>query len=167
MQMSIKQAPRVAFSLNIVPKWRARLDLARMMTRQLSKSLGCIQLHPGFILGTSVLVVSVNGEKFLIGICKVKYPGSAIKEWQIEVSPARFSVPRKHFPEDAQEKYAKELMNISNKIQAVLARTPGVTRLRWFFVGWGFKTPGVHTPLELPWRVDVQVHGGAENQKMS
>lgn len=153
--MSIKRAPRVAFSLNIAPKWRARFDLSRFMTRQLSKRFGSIPLHPGFILGTSVLVVSLNGERFLIGICRVKYPGSTKKEWQIEINPSRFPVPSKRFPEAEQEKYANDLKIISNEIHAVLAKTPGVTRLRWFFVGWGFVKPGVRTPRELPWRMDV------------
>jgi len=164
---SIKRAPRVAFGLNIVPKWRARFDLARMMRRQLSERFGHILLHPGIIFKLSVLGLKMNGEGFLVGIRENKYPGNTARMWEIAINPSRYPVPTKSFPEDEQERYAKDLMLISNEVHAVLARTPGVTRLRWWFVGWDVGNPGVRTPRELPWHVDVPEQGGAESRKMS
>ena len=71
------------------------------------------------------------------------------------INASRFPEPGKRFPEDEQERYAKDLMVISNEVHAVLAGTPGVTRLRWWFVGWDVSKPGVKSPEELPWHLDV------------
>ena len=162
--MSVKKAPRVAFGLEIVPRWKARLDLARMMRRQLSKRFGRILFHPGFISKLSVLGLELNGERFLVGIRENKYPGNTAKMWEIAINPARFPVPTKSFPEDEQERYAKDLIVISNEVHAVLARTPGVTRMRWWFVGWDVGNPGMRTPRELPWREVVSELDGAESR---
>jgi hypothetical protein len=165
--MSFKRAPRVGFGLEIVPKWRARVDLARMMTRQLSKRFGHIPLYPGYCFRNSVLVVTLNGEKFHLLVRQNKYPGNAVRMWEIMINPSRFSVLSEGSPEDEQERYAKDLMAISGEVHAVLARTPGITRLRWWFVGWDVNQPGVRTPAELPWRVDAPEQPDAENRKMS
>lgn len=153
--MSIKQAPRAGSGLQIVPKWRARIDLARMMTRQLSKRFGDVRLYPGFLFKASVLVVNLDGEKFLLEIRGNKHPGNTARVWEIAVNPSRFPAPAKHFPQDEQEAYAKDLIVISNEVHAVLSRTPGVTRLRWWFVGWDVSKPGVRSPAELPWHAQV------------
>lgn len=163
--MSIKKAPRVAFGLNIVPKWRARVDLARMMTRQLSKRFGHIPLYPGYLFfNNSALLVTLNGEKFVVLVRedKSKYPGPKDRMWQILISPYKFRSPAVCFPKDEQERYAKDLMVISNEVHTVLSRTPGISRLRWWFVGWDFNQPGVRTPAELPWRMDAsEMHQGS------
>lgn len=162
-----KKAPRVGFGLEIVPKWRARVDLARMMTRQLSKRFGRIPLYPGYFFRNSVLVVTLNGEKFHLLVRQNKYPGNPVRMWEIMINPSRFSVLSERFPEDEQERYAKDLKVISNEVHAVLARTPGITRLRWWFVGWDVNQPGVRTPAELPWRVDAPELPDTETRKMS
>jgi hypothetical protein len=155
--MSTKRAPRVGFALNIVPKWRARLDLARMMTRQLSKRFADIRLYPGYLFRNSVLLVTLHGEKFVVLVRedKYKYPGHKDRMWQILISPYKFRSPAAWFPEDEQERYAKDLMAISREVHAVLSRTPTVRRLRWWFVGWDVNQPGARTPAELPWCVDA------------
>lgn len=166
-KMSKKKVPWAGFGLQIVPKWRARIDFARMMTRQLSKRFGRILLAPGFFFRASVLAVDLNGEKFLIGIRENKSLGNPERMWEIWVGPSRFPVPSDHFPEDEQEKYAKDLMIISNEIHAVLTRTPGVTRLRWWFTGWDVTKPGVRDPRELPWNVDVSESSDVESRNIS
>ena len=105
--MSIKKAPWVGFELQIVPKWRARIDLARMMTRQLSNRFGHILLSPGFFFRASVLAVDLDGEKYFVGIRENKNSANSLRMWEIWVGPSRFPVPSDHFPEDEQEKYAK------------------------------------------------------------
>lgn len=152
--MSINRTPCGGFGLQIEPKWRARIDLARMMARQLSKRFGHIRLSLGLFFRVSVLVVNLNGEKFLVGIRENKHPGHTVRIWEIWVSPSRFPLASDHFPEDEQDRYAKNLMVISNEIHAVLSQTPGVTRLRWWFAGWDRTRPGVRTPRELPWPKD-------------
>jgi hypothetical protein len=74
----------------------------------------------------------------------------------MSITPSKFPVPGNGFPEVEQERYAKDLMVISNEVHAVLTRTPGVTRLRWWFLGWDVSKPGVRTPAELPWHAQVQ-----------
>lgn len=164
--MNVKRAPRVGFGLQIVPKWRARVDLARMMTRQLSKRFGYIPLYPGYLFRASVLIVNLNGEKFLVRVREDKYPGSTVRMWEISINPSRFAVPGERLPEDEQQRYAKDLMVICNAIHAVLTRTPGVTRLRWCFVGWDVNKSRVRTPAELPWRVGNPEPADAEIRKM-
>lgn len=159
--MSVKRAPRVGFGLELRPKWRARVDLARYMTRKLSKRFADVRLYPGYVFRASVLVVNLNGERFFIAVRKDKYRGNTGSMWDILINPSRFPEPGKRFPEDEQEKYAKDLRLISNEIHAVLARTPGVTRLRWWFFGWDVNKPGVRTPSQLPWLVDVPDRGEA------
>jgi hypothetical protein len=158
--MSIKKAPRVGFSLNLVPRWRARIDLARYMTRQLSKRFGHISLHPGYLFRASVLVVNLKGEKFLLAVRENKRPVNNDRAWEILLNPSRFPSPAKRFPEDEQERYAKDLLVISTEIDAVLTRTPGVARLRWWFVGWDVNKPGVRRPVNLPWHPDAGQDAG-------
>jgi hypothetical protein len=145
-QMGTKRAPRVAFSLNIVPKWRARIDLARMMSQQLSTRFGHISLHPGYFFRASVLVVNLNLERVLVGVRENRYPGNTARFWEIAINPSRFPAPAKRFPDDEQERYAKDLLVISEEVHAVLTRTPGVAQLRWWFVGWDVGKPGVRRP---------------------
>lgn len=122
--MSMNRTPWVGFGLQIVPKWRVRIDLARMMTRQLSKRFGHIRLSPGYFFRVSVLVVNLNGDKFLVGIRENKHPGNTVRMREIWASPARFPVSSDHFPEEEQDRYAKDLTVISNEIHAVLSQTP-------------------------------------------
>jgi hypothetical protein len=137
------------------------------MTRQLSKRFGRIPLYPGYFFRNSVLIVTLNGEKFHLLVRQNKYPGNAVRMWEIMINPSRFSVLSERFPEDEQERYAKDLMVISKEVHAVLARTPGITRLRWWFVGWDVNQPGVRTPAELPWHVAAPEQPDAETRKMS
>jgi hypothetical protein len=154
--MNIKRAPRVMFSLSLVPNWRVRIDLARFMKRKLAKRFGDIALHPGYLLKVSALVVGLNGEKFLVGVRRSKCPpGNANRFWRITIDPYRFPAPARQFPEVEQERYANDLLVISKEVHAVLTGTLGVEGLRWWFVGWDLKKPGVRTPAELPWHAEV------------
>jgi hypothetical protein len=153
--MSIKRAPRVAFSLNLVPRWRARVDLAKAMKLQLSKRFGRIQLYPFYLYTVSLVVLTVSGERFLIVVRKMKTSGIWVGTWEISINPWRFPFPARRFPEDEEQRYANDLFVISNEVHAVLARSPGVERLRWWFVGWESGRPGVRTPAELPWHADL------------
>lgn len=85
--------------------------------------------------------------------------------WEIAINAVRFPAPLKRFPEDQQIKYANDLMVISNEVHAVLTKTVGVTRLRWWFAGWDASKPGVRTPAQLPWRVDASELAGPDLQK--
>jgi hypothetical protein len=156
IQMNIKRAPRVGFGLQIVPRWRARIDLARMMTRQLSKRFSDVRFYPGWLFPNSALLVTLSGDKFVVLVRKdkYKYPGHRDRMWQIMINPYKFRSPAVHFPQVEQERYAKDLMVISSEVHSVLTRTPGITRLRWWFVGWDVTKPGVRTPKELPWHMD-------------
>jgi hypothetical protein len=131
------------------------MDLARMMTRQLSKRFEHVRLYTGWIFfRNSVVEVDLNGEKFIVVIRENKYPGNPARMWEIMINPYRFPIPGKRFREEEQERYANDLRLISNEVHAVLSRTPGVTRLRWWFFGWDISKPGVRTPAELPWRIE-------------
>jgi hypothetical protein len=99
--------------------------------------------------------VTLNGEKFIVLVRENKYPGNKVRMWEIMINPYRFPTPSERFPEDEQERYAKDLMTLSDEVHAVLTRTPGITRLRWWFVGWDVTKPGVQTPAELPWHIDA------------
>jgi hypothetical protein len=162
-QLHTKWAPRVGFTLNLVPKWRARVDLAKMMTRQLSKRFGLIPLHAGYFFRASVLVVNLNGEKFLLGVREKTLTGTAAKFWEISINPSRFPFPGKRFPDDEQERYAKDLFVISKAVHEVLTRTAGVSQVRWWFVGWGDK-PGVRSPADLPWQLDSPEFRAPKNE---
>lgn len=111
---------------------------------------------PRVLFRNSVILVTLNGEKFvaLVRQDKFKYPGHKDRMWQILISPYKFRSPAMRFPEDEQERYAKDLLAISKEVHAVLIRTPTVRRLRWWFVGWDMNQPGVRTPAELPWHID-------------
>jgi hypothetical protein len=124
-------------------------------------------LYPGYFFRASVILVNLNGEGFFIVVRKNKCPGNTGSMWGILINPSRFPEPGKSFPEDDQERCAKDLRLISDEVHAVLARTSGVTRLRWWFFGWDVNRPGVRTPSQLPWRVDVPELTDAENRKMS
>jgi hypothetical protein len=124
------------------------------MARQLSKRFGHVSVYPGYFLKASVLVVNFNAEKFLLGVRKNKYRGYAVPMWEISINPSRFPTPAKRFPEDEQERYAQDLLVISKELDAVLTRTPGIERLRWWFVGWDIHKAGVRRPVDLPWRLD-------------
>jgi hypothetical protein len=167
-QTGVKKAPRVAFGLKIVPKWRGRIDLARWMTRQLSKRFGPILLsHSVDFFRVSGLSINWNGQHFLVGISRNKEPGNTLIIWQVQINPAPFPVPSRRFPEDEQEKYAKGLLLISQEIHALLIKAPGVAGLRWFFEGWDVEKPGVRTPTELPWHGEAPEPTAAEHGERS
>lgn len=166
--MSIKKAPRVTFSLEIVPKWRSRVELARSMRRQLSKRFRHIcSSHSIDFFRLSGLAVNLNDEYVLVGIGTYRESRNSMSMWEIAVNPARFPVPSKNFPEHEQKKYAKDLLLVSEEIHAVLIRTPGVAHLRWYFEGWDVRIPGVRTPAELPWRVNDAELDDTENSTTS
>lgn len=159
--------PRVGFGLQIVPKWRARVDLAKWLTRQLSKRFGHIPLYPGYLFRASILVVSLNNEKFHVRVRELKRAGSTMRMWEIGVNPSCFfPLFGERLPENEQERYAKDLLAISNEIHAVLSGTPEVTRLRWWFAGWDIKTPAVPTPAKLPWHVNTAQLDAADGSKI-
>lgn len=170
-KLGFKKAPRAGFGLRIVPKWRARVDLAKWLSRQLSKRFGHIPLYPGYLFRASILVVSLNNEKFHVRVHENKYPGNnpgkTERIWVVGVNPSRFPVLGERFTEDEQEKYAKDLLVISNEIHAALTGTPEVTGLRWWFAGWDFQRPGVPTPAKLPWSLDAAQLGSADGAKIS
>lgn len=58
----------------------------------------------------------------------------------------------------------KDLMLISDVIHTLLADTPRITQLRWFFEGWDNNTPGVPTPADLPWDVEISEVRDAPNR---
>lgn len=167
-QTGLKKAPRAAFGLKMVPKWRGHIDLARWMTRQLSKRFGRILLsHSVDFFRVSGLSINLNGQRFLVGISRHKAPGDTLIMWQIQINPAQFPVPSKRFPKDEQERYARDLLLISQEIHALLIRAPGVAGLRWFFEGWDVEKPGVRTPAELPWHGEGLEPTGAEHRERS
>ena len=149
----IKKAPRVGFSLNLVPRWRARVDLARVIARHLSKRFGRISVHPGYLFRASVLALMTNGEGFLLALRENRNPGNPARSWEILINPSRYPSPGKHFPNEEENKYAKDLLAVSTAVHAVHSEIAGVERLRWWFVGWEVNKPAVRTPGDLPWHL--------------
>jgi hypothetical protein len=165
--MSIQRVPRVGFSLELLPARRAREELAGMLHRHLSKRFGPVRAFRRFLFPVSLLTLNLAEDKYVVAINREKPKNRDQGEWHVAIDPLEYPVPMKNLPKHEERKYARNLMIISDEIHVLLAGTPGVTRLRWFFDGWDARKPGVRTPGELPWYVDVSGLRSAENCKMS
>lgn len=165
--MSIQRVPRVGFSLELLPARRAREELTGMFERHLSRRFGPVRTLRRFIFPVSLLTFNLAEGKYVVAINRETRKNRGHGEWYVAIDPLEYPVPMKNLPADEERKYARNLMVISDEIHALLASTPGVTRLRWFFDGWDARKPGVRTPVELPWYVDIPGLRSAENCKMS
>jgi len=138
-----------------------------MLERHLSARFGPVRSSRLNILSVSQLMLTADGNDFLVAFAREKHKGQDDGAWLLTINPIDYPVPRRNLPKGEEGKYSKGLMLISGEIEALLTNTLAVTRQGWFFEGWEAKKPGVRTPAELPWHVDVPELGGAENRKMS
>jgi hypothetical protein len=136
-----------------------------MFERHLSQHFGQIRSIQRLVLPVSVLLLKLPGGDFTVTIRRVLRKRFA--EWRIGVDPLAYPGLWKKLPKEEERKYAKDLLLISTEIHALLTSVPGITRVRWFFEGWNLRRPGVRTPAELPWYMDVPELRGAEKRKMS
>lgn len=151
MSMGFRQTPRVAFSLNLLPKWKARYDMGRWLRGKLSSKFGNIALAMGITY--TYLTMKADELYFSISIRRRKDPRRpSFSLWEITVAPSRYPVPRIPFPENKQAEYLNGLRRISDELHAILLRQQGVGALRWWFPGWNADSPGKPSPSELPWR---------------
>lgn len=123
-----------------------------MLREHLSGTFGSVRPISRFLFPVSIMTLTANRDAFFVGIDKYRYSEPGMTEWYIAVDPTEHPLS---IPKNEEGKYAEDLMLISDEIHALLTNTPGVTRLCWFFPGWDVKKPGVLTPAELPWDVDV------------
>jgi hypothetical protein len=136
-----------------------------MFERHLTKRFGPVRMFKRVFLPVSILTFNVLETKFVIAVTperRKKYDN----EWYVSVDPIEYPVS-KDLPRELEMKYAGNLLAISEEINVLLTDIPGVTRLRWYFEGWDKKKPGVRTPAELPWHMDVLQLSGTENGKIS
>jgi hypothetical protein len=125
--------------------------------------LGPVRAIGRWIFPVSLLKITLPAGDFSVGIARRRRKGPNYGTWSISIDPVIGRVPG-NISNEEQRKRAKDLMLISEEIHALLADIPGVTGLRWFFEGWDNKTPGVRTPADLPWHVDIPELRGAQNR---
>lgn len=156
----------MAFNLELVPARGARKELTRRFERHLSKHLGPVRTIGRWIFPVSVLQITLATGNFSVGITRRRRKGPTYGEWRIFIDPVMGRAPG-DISNEEQRKCAKDLMLISGVIHTMLADIPEVTRLRWFFEGWNNKIPGVGTPADLPWHLDVSELRGPRNRGVS
>lgn len=147
--MIIQRYPRVSFNLELLPARGARKELARRFEQHLSKHFGPVRTRR-LLFPIYLLILKLSSGDFAVGIARRRRWGPDYRAWYIAIDPARGNVPN-----EEQRKHAKDLILISDEIHALLSGIPEITRLRWYFDGWDNKTPGVRTPAELPWHLDI------------
>jgi hypothetical protein len=131
-----------------------------MFDGNLSARFGSVWRSPlNFFLPASQLMLTADGKKFVVAFACEKRRVQDDVAWLVAINPADYPVPRRHLPKDVEGTYLKGLMLISDAVEALLTNTLGVTRQGWFFEGWEENSPGVRTPVELPWQVDVPEMG--------
>lgn len=106
-----------------------------------------------YLFKKSMLLVDLHGKGVMVALTRHAVPANVPehkREWDLMIDPCDFSAPlRRGF--SMEKEYAKELLLVSEHINALLKMIPGVKSLRWFFKGWDPMTPGVQSPAELPW----------------
>lgn len=153
--MSIRRLPRVVFSAELPPPRRARKRLAEALRRCLSSTFGPIQSFQLPLVPVTVLRLKIAQRNFVVAIKRLKRKGVGNGEWKIRVDPLDYPSRLKGISSDEERKLARDLMAICGAVDTVLKDIPTVARLRWYFVGWNASIPGVSTPAELPWHLDV------------
>lgn len=148
--------PRVAFRLDGLNSRRAQKEFARMLQQHLSITFGPIRFVRQFPFAASVLVLTVDGDEFYVGVRYV--PRDRESYIAIHFLPS--------IPKDEERKVTRHLMRICDEINALLINMPAVTRLRWYLEGWDVKKPAVRTPGELPWKLDVPELNGSESRSV-
>lgn len=162
--MSIHRVPRVQFCLELLPVRRARKELALMFEKHLAKRFGPVRVFKRVFLPVSILTLNIRDSKFVIAVTRERRKKHD-NEWYVSVDPIEYPAP-KNLPRELERKYATDMLAISEEMNVLLTGVPGVTRLRWYFEGWDIKKPGVRTPAELPWHVDVPELSGTESRKV-
>jgi hypothetical protein len=165
--MSIQRVPRAAFNLKLQSQRRARHELAKMLQQHLMKRFGAVRVFRRFFFPVSVLTLTVNRNVIVVTLRGKPWKRFDENEWYVRVNPLRYPVPIKNLPEDEGRKYERDLMLVSDEIHGLLTHTSGVTRLRWFFQGWDVGRPGVLSPAELPWHVEVPELRAGQNRTTS
>lgn len=153
--MGIQKVPRVWFRAELSSVRGARRELSRMLERHLSARFGPVRSCWLPFLSISQLMLNVDGNDFLVALAQEKRTVPGTGPWLLTINPLDYPVPKRSLPKEREKTYSKGLMLISDEIEVLLANTPTVTRHRWFFEGLGGK-PGVKTPAELPWHMDIQ-----------
>lgn len=150
----LRLAPRAMFTLDLLSACGARGKLADMFAKRLSEQFSPVQVVRRMIYPVSFLLFKVGEIDYSVGITRKRPRGPQKGEWFVRIDPVDAASGIKNSTIDEQRTYARDLRLICDEIHAVLATTPGISRLRWFFEGWDVKKPGVRTPAELPWHAD-------------
>ena len=160
----IKQVPRAAFSLEMLPVSQSRQMLATMFQHHLSERYGRVRLKYPLVQALllmrklSVLTFTVRGKGIVVALHRAKGPSEVPvqkREWRLLIDPFDASIPLKRMLA-LEKKYEKELRIVSTDLHGLLVSIPEVKSLRWYFMGWDPKVPAVRSPAELPWDAPSQ-----------
>jgi hypothetical protein len=160
----IKQVPRAAFSLEMLPVNQSRQMLATMFQHHLSERYGRVRLKYPLVQALllmrklSVLTFTVQGKGIVVALHRAKGPSEVPvqkREWRLLIDPFDASIPLKQMLA-LEKKYEKELRIVSTDLHDLLVSNPKVKSLRWYFMGWDPKVPAVRSPAELPWDAPSQ-----------
>jgi hypothetical protein len=124
-------------------------ELLRILEGHLSARFGSLQRSRSWFWGPRVLVLQV-GQKSITVVWNRKR--SKDGEWILLVGGSDMPRPLDRVRGREPANYAEEIILVSRGIHTLLAATPGITRIRWYFKGIiGPSGKAVWTPDELPW----------------
>jgi hypothetical protein len=141
--------PHVCFAADFASGTNAGNELTRILESHLRDRYGSVR-QVGIRIRGSLLHVLHVGRKEIA----VVWYGSRFKDGEWIVVVGRYDLPR---PLDRLRgrqsiDYSEELKLVSRGIHALLAATPGIARIRWYFKGiFGPSGKTVLTPDELSW----------------
>lgn len=141
-----KTPPNVCFKAQFAPPMRASNELRRLLETHLGARVGLVQRRWAWFLHPWVADLQAGDRSFTLVLTRNK---NEQDEWIILVGsnevPFRWMIGHKA-PE-----YVLQLKLVCREIHALLATTPGITRVRWYFQGSGYPSDAVATPDELSW----------------
>ena len=157
-----RKVPWAQFSLQLTPPGHERKRITSMLQEDLCRRFGAARiLFPPILafLPVTWITLEVEGKGIMVALRRRRAPVDTPKKyqplWDLIIEPFVEGMPVKQML-GLDKEYAGELRIVSGHVHQLLLRTPGLTSLGWFFVGWRHKDhriPAVRSPAELPWDV--------------
>jgi len=88
----------------------------------------------------------VEDRSFTVALSRNRYEKD---EWIILIGPN--DVPFPWMRGCSTPEYVPQLRQVCGAVHALLAATPGITRIRWYFQGAGYQSDATAMPEELFW----------------
>lgn len=141
--------PHVCFKARFSPPKKAARELRRLLKAGIRSRIGLLHRRWTWFLPYWTSVLEFKGSSFSVALRSSKHYQD---EWILLVTSN--DVPFRWMRGRETPEYVPQLKFVCQQIHALLAATPEISEVRWYFQGPGDPTIPVLTPDELAWDAD-------------